>query len=93
MSEADLLGALTATQLTRAPGTKWEYSNFAMMVLSYALARRNGTDYETLLREHLLAPLGMADTDFNPPPAWRERIAPSPAATAPTPCSKPWHAG
>jgi serine-type D-Ala-D-Ala carboxypeptidase/endopeptidase len=62
LTEHDLLGALAATQLTRAPGSQWEYSNFAMMVLSYALARRSGKDYETLLRERLLAPLGMNDT-------------------------------
>src|SRR5262245_43127529 len=33
----DLLGALAATKLTREPGSQWEYSNFAMMVLSYGL--------------------------------------------------------
>jgi len=33
-----------------------------MMVLSYALAKRSGTDYETLLRERLFSPLGMSDT-------------------------------
>ena len=32
------------------------------MVLSYALAKRNGKNYETLLRERLLVPLGMNDT-------------------------------
>ena len=29
----DLLGVLAATKLTREPGSQWEYSNFAMMVL------------------------------------------------------------
>jgi CubicO group peptidase (beta-lactamase class C family) len=48
LTEADLLGTLAATQLARAPGSQWEYSNFAMMVLSYALAKRSGKDYETL---------------------------------------------
>jgi D-alanyl-D-alanine-carboxypeptidase/D-alanyl-D-alanine-endopeptidase len=62
VTERDLLGALAATQLTRAPGSQWEYSNFAMMVLSYAIAKRSGKDYETLLRERLLAPLGMNET-------------------------------
>jgi len=33
-----------------------------MIVLSYALARRSGKDYETLLRERLLVPLGMTET-------------------------------
>jgi serine-type D-Ala-D-Ala carboxypeptidase/endopeptidase len=32
------------------------------MVLSYALAKRSGRDFETLLRERLLSPLGMNDT-------------------------------
>lgn len=62
LTERDLLGALSATVLTRAPGSKWEYSNFAMMVLSYAIAKRSGKDLETLMREHLFAPLGMNDT-------------------------------
>jgi CubicO group peptidase (beta-lactamase class C family) len=62
LTEADLLGTLAGTQLKRAPGSQWEYSNFAIMVLSYALAKRSGTDFETLLRERLLLPLGMNDT-------------------------------
>jgi hypothetical protein len=62
ITERDLLGALGATTLTRAPGTKWAYSNFAMMLLSYAIAKRSRKDYETLLRERLLAPLGMTET-------------------------------
>jgi CubicO group peptidase (beta-lactamase class C family) len=62
VTERDLLDALAATQLTREPGSAWEYSNFAMMVLSYALAKRSGKDYETLLRERLLVPLGMNET-------------------------------
>lgn len=61
-TERDLLDALAATRLTREPGSKWEYSNFAMIVLSYALAKRSGKDYETLLRERLLDPLGMNET-------------------------------
>src|SRR5215475_8679832 len=69
VTERDLLGALAATQLTRVPGSEWEYSNFAMMVLSYALAKRSGKDYETLLRESLLAPLGMNDSYIAKAPA------------------------
>jgi serine-type D-Ala-D-Ala carboxypeptidase/endopeptidase len=61
-TERGLLDALAATRLTREPGSKWEYSNFAMIVLSYALAKRSGKDYETILRERLLVPLGMNDT-------------------------------
>lgn len=62
LTEKDLLGALGATTLTRAPGSKWEYSNFAMMILSYAIAKKSGKDLETLMREHIFAPLAMNDT-------------------------------
>ena len=62
LTERDLLDTLAATKLTRTPGSQWQYSNFAIMVLSYALANRSGKDFETLLRERLLAPLGMNDT-------------------------------
>lgn len=62
LTERDLLDTLAATKLTRPPGSHWQYSNFANMVLSYALAKRSGTDFETLLRERLLTPLGMNDT-------------------------------
>jgi hypothetical protein len=61
-TERDLLDALAATRLTRAPGSKWDYSNFATIVLSYALAKRSGKDYEALLHERLLVPLGMNET-------------------------------
>lgn len=62
VTERDLLDALAETPLTREPGSKFEYSNFAMMVLSYGLAKHAGKDYEALLRERLLVPLGMNET-------------------------------
>jgi CubicO group peptidase (beta-lactamase class C family) len=62
LTEADLLDTLAETRLERAPGSRREYSNFALMVLSYALARCSGEDFETLLRQRLFSPLGMDDT-------------------------------
>jgi CubicO group peptidase (beta-lactamase class C family) len=62
LTEADVLDTLAKTQLKCAPGSQRESSNFALMVLSYALAKRSGRDFETLLRERLLSPLGMNDT-------------------------------
>ncbi len=54
-----LLASLGDVKLDSAPGTKFEYSNFASMLLSYAVARRAGVDFETLLKERLFRPLGM----------------------------------
>jgi serine-type D-Ala-D-Ala carboxypeptidase/endopeptidase len=62
LTEADLLDTLAKTQLKRAPGSQREESNFALMVLSYALATHSGRDFETLLRERLFSRLGMNDT-------------------------------
>lgn len=68
LTEADLLGGLSRATLTRAPGEKQEYSNFAAMLLSYAIARRAGVDFETLLRDRVFAPLDMDRTYIARPP-------------------------
>ncbi len=59
LTEEALLASLADVTLARPPGSQFEYSNFASMLLSYALARRTGSDFETLLRQRLFAPLGM----------------------------------
>ncbi|MCH6484788.1 serine hydrolase [Pseudoxanthomonas sp. LH2527] len=69
LDEAALLASLGDVTLTAAPGTTFEYSNFASMVLSYAVARRAGTDMETLLKQRLFAPLGMRHAYVDVAPA------------------------
>jgi CubicO group peptidase (beta-lactamase class C family) len=59
LDETALLASLGDVTLTRAPGSRFEYSNFASMVLSYAVARRAGSDLEKLLDQRLFTPLGM----------------------------------
>src|SRR5258708_28767853 len=41
-TDRDRLGSAPPPRLAPAPGSQWEYSNFAMMVLSYAHAKRSG---------------------------------------------------
>jgi CubicO group peptidase (beta-lactamase class C family) len=53
---------LSGYQLTRDIGTQWEYSNLGYGLLGHVLARRAGIDYETLVRERILAPFGMRST-------------------------------
>ena len=63
---ADVLhAALARSQLTRAPGTGFEYSNFASMLLSDAVARRAGEGFEALLDQRLFTPLGMQGAYIN----------------------------
>lgn len=59
LDEAALLGSLGDVSLARAPGSRFEYSNFASMLLSYAVARRAGQPFEALLDARVFSPLGM----------------------------------
>ncbi|SDR21654.1 serine hydrolase [Pseudoxanthomonas sp. CF125] len=69
LTEDALLASLGDATLSAAPGTKFEYSNFASMVLSYAVAHRAGEDYETLIRQRLFAPLKMDNAYIKQLPA------------------------
>ncbi|WP_412074968.1 serine hydrolase domain-containing protein [Streptomyces xanthophaeus] len=57
-----LLAGLARTRLGATPGQRFRYSNLGAGLLGLALARRAGTDYETLITGEICAPLGMADT-------------------------------
>ncbi|HRQ65832.1 MAG TPA: serine hydrolase domain-containing protein [Xanthomonadaceae bacterium] len=59
LREDDLLASLADVVLDAPPGTHFAYSNFAGMVLSLALARHAGVDFEDLIRQRLFEPLGM----------------------------------
>ncbi|GAB3336553.1 serine hydrolase [Marilutibacter aestuarii] len=59
MRPDDLLQALGEVTLAQAPGSTFAYSNYASMLLSYAVSRRAGAGLETLLDERLFTPLGM----------------------------------
>ena len=64
---ADLYTFLGLYELPRAPGATYEYSNLGAGLLGLALARRGGpptggVDYQALVRERVLGPLGMDET-------------------------------
>ncbi|MFP7722686.1 serine hydrolase [Lysobacter sp. A3-1-A15] len=63
-----LLAVLPQVSLDRAPGTRFEYSNFASMLLSYAVARRAGKGFDALLSERILQPLSMDGVYLSAPP-------------------------
>lgn len=63
-----LLASLQDVALDRAPGSRFEYSNFASMLLSWAVAQRAGGDFERLVKERLFAPLGMSRAYVADPP-------------------------
>jgi serine-type D-Ala-D-Ala carboxypeptidase/endopeptidase len=57
----DLYAFLSTYSLPRDPGSRDEYSNLFALV-GHALSQRAGRPYEALLRERVLAPLGLVAT-------------------------------
>jgi len=72
---AQLYEFLSTVQLTRDIGSTYEYSNLGGGLLGHALARRAGTDYETLVRTRILQPLAMKSTAITLSKAMKDRLA------------------
>jgi CubicO group peptidase (beta-lactamase class C family) len=70
-----LYQGLATFQLTRDPGSAFEYSNWGFGLLGNALGHCAGKSYETLLTERVTGPLGMQDTTFGPTADTRSRLA------------------
>ncbi|MER6200586.1 serine hydrolase domain-containing protein [Streptomyces sp. NPDC001586] len=70
-----LLAGLARTRLGATPGKRFRYSNLGAGLLGLALARRAGTEYETLITREICAPLGMTDTVVTVDDARSERSA------------------
>ncbi|RUT34924.1 serine hydrolase [Arsenicitalea aurantiaca] len=79
--EGDLHAFLNAYELPRGVGEAFEYSNLGYGLLGHVLATRAGTDYASLLRERILAPLGMNRTASALDPDFREGLASGHAAS------------
>jgi serine-type D-Ala-D-Ala carboxypeptidase/endopeptidase len=66
---------LRSYDLTREPGTKWEYSNLGSGLLGHVLSRRAGSDFETMTRLRIFGPLDMMNTWMRLPRHLEERMA------------------
>jgi D-alanyl-D-alanine-carboxypeptidase/D-alanyl-D-alanine-endopeptidase len=60
-------------ELRRDPGAQYEYTNLGVGLLGHALAVKAGGSYEQVLRERVLAPLGMSNTGIAVTPAMTAR--------------------
>ena len=58
-----------------APGTRFEYSNTGYGILGRLITNVAGSEYREVVRERLLAPLGMDETGFLEEEANPERLA------------------
>ncbi len=63
---AGMIAALADIPLEFSPGEAWNYSN-STDVLGYLVEVVSGRPFEDYLRDEVIAPLGMVDTDFHVP--------------------------
>ena len=71
------LRLINARPLEYQPGTRMIYSDWSMILLQLVMERITGKTLDVLATEKIFRPLGMNDTQFNPPFTLRARIAPT----------------
>jgi CubicO group peptidase (beta-lactamase class C family) len=71
----DLYEFLSSYTLPRDPGSEFEYSNVGAGLLGGLLARRAGSDYESLIRSRVTEPLNMRDTGITLSSSMKQRMA------------------
>jgi uncharacterized protein YbbC (DUF1343 family) len=59
------------------PGSGTQYSDMGFIVLGEVVRRVSGQPLDRYLQRTIFKPLELRDTAFNPPAAWRDRIAPT----------------
>lgn len=65
------------TPLICSPGDCFLYSDLGADVLGWVVESVAGMALDEFLRERVFIPLSMNDTRFNPPAAWKTRVAPT----------------
>lgn len=71
----ELVARAMAAPLESAPGETYAYSNLGYSLLGAIVERVTGRDYETYLREELLAPAGLFETGYRTPELEPARVA------------------
>ncbi len=59
------------------PGREFLYSDLNFITLGEIVRAVSGQSLDAFVQQHLYQPLGMTETTFKPPAAWRGRIAPT----------------
>jgi len=74
-SLAATVASLNDTELVHEPGSAFKYSNPGIGIVGEVVARKMGMEFEDAVRELVLAPLALHDSDFAPRPDLVERQA------------------
>ena len=61
----------------QAPGSGFVYSDTNFIVLAAVVEKVSGETLDEYVQRHIFGPLKMTHTRFNPPAAWRAKIAPT----------------
>lgn len=75
LTDRRMFGMLSEFELTRPPGSQFEYSNWGFALLAHALERATGESYQQMVERDICAPLGMSDTRIDLAPAEAARQA------------------
>jgi CubicO group peptidase (beta-lactamase class C family) len=73
--ESIVLDVLPRVTYAHEPGTKFLYCNIGYALLGVALGRAANRPYTEYVREHILLPLGMTSTTWEPTPQMRPLLA------------------
>jgi len=67
--------AVLDSPLKNKPGTTYLYSDINLLTLGFIVEKLSGKPLDQVVHERIAAPLGMADTGYNPPASKLSRIA------------------
>jgi CubicO group peptidase (beta-lactamase class C family) len=70
-----LIEEIVEQELTFMPGENMKYSDLGMILLGIIVERAAGEPLDQFVRREIFEPLGMNNTQFNPDPELRDRIA------------------
>ncbi|MFE8702273.1 serine hydrolase domain-containing protein [Cytobacillus sp. FJAT-54145] len=60
----DIIKAVQDKPAKSQPGEKYEYNNFGYVILGGVIEKVTGERYEQYIKDHILTPIGMSQTDF-----------------------------
>lgn len=72
---ADLIAEAIESALLFAPGTAFSYADYNSLLAAHMAERATGQPFAELVRELVLAPMGLADTRLAPEPGDGRRLA------------------
>ena len=76
-SITDTVRGISRVPFDYAPGSGTQYSDISFILLGEVVRRVSGQPLDRYLDRTVFKPLGLHDTTFKPPAAWRDRIAPT----------------